>query len=107
MIDAIRELGGEVALGCALEIDTGTGGRLVHVEPGHRLDAGAAFTDPFDPNDRPLAVHIAREVAPAIVANNGATWRKGSPNSARLPSRLAFRSYRNVPREAAYCSSRR
>src|SRR5262249_2641667 len=28
LIDSIRELGGEVALACALEIDTGTGNRL-------------------------------------------------------------------------------
>jgi len=98
MIDAIRELGGEVTLGCALEIDTGTGGRLVHVEPGHRLDAGAAFTDPFDPNDRPLAVHLAREVAPAIVANKGASWLNGIDDlvdrdqaGAFVASRLAYR----------------
>src|SRR5258705_502194 len=79
-------------------LDTGPGGRLVHGEPGHRLDAGAAFTDPFDPNDRPLAVHIAREVAPAIVANNGATWLNGIDDlvdrdqaGAFVASRFAYR----------------
>ena len=37
LIECVRELGGEVALACALDIDTGTGRRLIHVEPGHRL----------------------------------------------------------------------
>ena len=63
-IDAVGALGGEVALTCVLEVDTGVGGRLVHVEPGHRLDPSAAYIDPRDPNDRPLAQHLAREIGP-------------------------------------------
>ena len=95
--EAITALGGEVALACALEIDTGTGPRLVHVEPGHRFDPGASFNDPFDPNDRPLALHLARAVTPAIAAGN-AGWLDGVDDlvdrdqaGAFVASRLAYR----------------
>jgi hypothetical protein len=79
-IDAVTSLGGEVALTCVLEVDTGVGVRLVHVEPGHRLDPSAAFADARDPNDRPLAQHLVREVGPAIASAKGSSsWLAARP----------------------------
>ena len=71
VVDAALAAGFEVALGCLLQIDTGSGVRVVRVEPGHRLDPSAAFTDPRDPNDHPLAQHLERDVLPGLAA--GAT----------------------------------
>ena len=77
-VDAITAIGGEVALACALEVDTGVGKRLVQVEPGHRLDPTAAFSDPRDANDRPLALHVARDIAPALAADAAnSAWLTG------------------------------
>ena len=77
-IDAVTALGGEVALDCVLEVDTGVGSRLVHVEPGHRLDPSAAFIDPRDPNDRPLAQHLVREIGPNLAsAADSNAWLTG------------------------------
>jgi lysylphosphatidylglycerol synthetase-like protein (DUF2156 family) len=98
-IEALAKLGGEVALDCVLEVDTGLGNRLVHVEPGHRLDPGAAFGDPRDPNDRPLAQHLVREIAPGIASAQGPSpWLEGiddlvdrSQAGAFVASRLAYR----------------
>src|SRR4051812_7813037 len=98
-LDAVAALGGEVALDCVLEVDTGTGSRLVHVEPGHRLDPAAAFNDPRDPNDRPLAQHLVREIGPGLaVAADSNKWLTGiddlvdrSQAGAFVASRLAYR----------------
>src|SRR4029077_3895397 len=77
-IDAIASLGGELALACVLEVDTGVGMRLVQVEPGHRLDPMAAFADPRDANDRPLALHVAREIGPALATDEAnRAWLAG------------------------------
>ncbi|MDQ1449059.1 MAG: hypothetical protein QOC79_2030, partial [Actinomycetota bacterium] len=98
-VDAITAIGGEVALSCALEVDTGVGKRLVQVEPGHRLDPSAAFRDPRDANDRPLALHVARDIGPALAADaaNGA-WLTGIDDltdsglaGAFVASRFAYR----------------
>src|SRR5205085_2806360 len=48
--DALQSNGWTVALACVLEIDTGSGVRVVRVEPGHQLDPAAAFNDPRDAN---------------------------------------------------------
>ncbi len=98
-VDAINAIGGEVALACALEVDTGVGTRLVQVEPGHRLDPAAAFADPRDVNDRPLALHVARDIGPMLAADeqNGA-WLAGIDDltdsglaGAFVASRFAYR----------------
>ena len=72
----------------------------MHVEPGHRLDPAAAFIDPRDPNDRPLAQHLVREIGPGFAARRGERAR-GSPGiddlvdrgqaGAFVASRLAYR----------------
>jgi len=98
-IEAVTANGGEVALACVLEVDTGVGTRLVQVEPGHRLDPAAAFADPRDANDRPLALHVARDIAPGLAADakNGA-WLDGIDDltdtglaGAFVASRFAYR----------------
>ena len=84
---------------CVLEVDTGTGSRLVHVEPGPPARSGAAFTDPRDPNDRPLAVHIVREIGAG--ARGGRRERtRGSPAS--TISSTAARRARSSRRGLAY-----
>jgi lysylphosphatidylglycerol synthetase-like protein (DUF2156 family) len=98
-IDAVTALGGEVALSCVLEVDTGVGCRLVHVEPGHRLDPSAAYADPRDPNDRPIAEHVMREIGPSIASAKGSSvWLGGIDElvdrgqaGAFVASRLAYR----------------
>lgn len=98
-IDALAAIGAEVALACVLEVDTGTGTRLVQVEPGHRLDPAAAFTDPRDANDQPLALHVVREIGPGLAADeaNG-PWLSGIDDlmdsgqaGAFVASRFAYR----------------
>ena len=82
-----------------LEVDTGVGCRLVHVEPGHRLDPSAAYADPRDPNDRPLAQHLMREIGPSIASAKGSSvWLGGIDElvdrgqaGAFVASRLAYR----------------
>ena len=98
-IDAVGAIGGEVALTAVLEVDTGAGSRLVHVEPGHRLDPSAAFMDQRDPNDRPFAQHLVREIGPNLVnAKGSSTWLAGIDDlvdrgdaGAFVASRLAYR----------------
>ena len=71
----------------------------MHVEPGHRLDPSAAFADPRDPNDRPLAQHLVREVGPALASAQGSSaWLVGIDDlvdrgqaGAFVASRLAYR----------------
>ena len=71
----------------------------MHVEPGHRLDPSAAFIDPRDPNDRPLAQHLVREIGPSLASAQGSsTWLAGiddlvdrSQAGAFVASRLAYR----------------
>ena len=56
----------ELALALELKIDTGRGVRRVQVEHGHRLDPANAYTDPRDPLDVPLGIHVARDLTPAM-----------------------------------------
>ena len=98
-IDAVRSMGGELALACALEVDTGVGTRLVQVEAGHRLDPAASFGDPRDANDRPLALHVAREIGPGLAGDeSGGAWLAGIDDlmdsgqaGAFVASRFAYR----------------
>src|SRR5207302_2688310 len=99
----------ETALSCVLEIDTGEGVRLVRVEPGHRLDPSAAFTDPRDPHDHPLAQHLERDVLPMLATSgepsHAATWLQGIEDAdpADMGSLVASRfAYRRLFRRAAW-----
>ena len=82
-----------------LEVDTGVGCRLVHVESGHRLDPSAAYNDPRDANDRPLAQHLIREIGPGIAGAKGSgAWLGGMDElvdrgdaGAFVASRMAYR----------------
>jgi lysylphosphatidylglycerol synthetase-like protein (DUF2156 family) len=99
LINTVQELGWEIALGCLLEVATGCGVRLVRVEPGHRLDPSTRYTDPRDPNDHPLSVHLEREVMPGLAANadGNASWLRGVEDAdpadmgALVASRFAYR----------------
>ena len=105
-IDAITTIGGEVALACALEVDTGVGTRLVQVEPGHRLDPTAAFADPRDPNDRPLALHVARDIGPGSRPTRRTA--RGWPGSTISPTAASpARSSHRGSRTAGCCAGRR
>ncbi len=105
----LRAHGWEVALSCVLEIDTGSGVRVVRVEPGHRLDPAARFSDPRDPNDHPLAQHLEREVLP-VLASSATNSRRGSwlqgvedADPAEMGSLVASRfAYRRLFRRAAW-----
>ncbi len=81
LLEVVRANGWETALSCVLQIDTGAGERVVRVEPGHGLDPAAAFTDPRDPHDHPLAQHLEREVLPMLATSgdpsHAATWLQG------------------------------
>ncbi len=102
LADALEAMGFNVGFVCALQIDTGCGVRLVRIEPGHRFDRAAAFSDPRDPLDSPLAQHLEREVLPAIAAATArderrAGWLDGvddvAPDEmgAFVASRFAYR----------------
>src|SRR5262245_38055895 len=106
-IDAVRALGWTIALACLLEIQTGSGVRVVRVEPGHQLVSESRFRDPRDPNDHPLEVHLEREVLPGIVGAGGASqkWLEGIDDAdpAELGSLVASRfTYRRLFRRAAW-----
>ncbi len=101
--------GWETALTCVLEIDTGEGVRVVRVEPGHGLDPSAAFTDPRDPHDHPLAQHLEREVLPMLATSgdpsHAATWLQGMEDAdpADMGSLVASRfAYRRLFRRAVW-----
>ena len=108
LVDSIEANGWELALACLLEIDTGCGPSVVRVEPGHRLDPGAAFANPRDPNDHPLAQHLEREVLPKIGAAGRAgtsSWLAGVEDAepAEMGSLVASRFvYRRLFRRAAW-----
>ena len=101
--------GWETALSYVLEIDTGEGVRVVRVEPGHGLDPSAAFTDPRDPHDHPLAQHLEREVLPMLAtscdSSHAATWLQGIEDAdpADMGSLVASRfAYRRLFRRAVW-----
>ena len=104
----LRDAGFEVALSCLLEVDTGHGVSIVRVEPGHRLDPSAAFEDPRDPHNHPLAQQLERDVLPALAARDGdgrATWLQGVEDAdpAAMGALVASRfTYRRLLRRAAW-----
>ncbi len=105
--DALGAIGWTVALACVLEIDTGSGVRVVRVESGHQLDPAAAFADPRDPNDHPLAVHLERDVLPgfANVGDSSHKWLEGIEDAdpADMGALVASRfTYRRLFRRAAW-----
>ena len=105
VIDGAVANGWEIALACVLEIDTGGGVRVVRVEPGHRLDPTAAFADPRDPHDHPLAQHLEGEVLPVLAASGDASWLQGVEDAdpAEMGSLVASRfAYRRLFRRAAW-----
>src|SRR5207237_1392619 len=90
-----------------LEIDPGSGVRVVRVEPGHQLDPAAAFNDPRDANDHPLAVHLERDVLPgfANVGDASHKWLQGIEDAdpADMGALVASRfTYRRLFRRAAW-----
>lgn len=109
LAEGMQANGWETALVCMLEIDTGEGVRLVRVEPGHRLDPSAAFTNPRDPHDHPLAQHLEREVLPMLATSGdpsrGASWLQGIEDAdpADMGSLVASRfAYRRLFRRAVW-----
>jgi lysylphosphatidylglycerol synthetase-like protein (DUF2156 family) len=109
VIDAITANGWDVALSCLLQVDTGSGPRLVRIEPGHRLDPTAAFDDPRDRNDHPLAQHLEREVLPVLATSGDgsqhASWLQGVEDAdpADMGSLVASRfAYRRLFRRATW-----
>lgn len=105
--EALHANGWTVALACVLEIDTGSGVRVVRVEPGHQLDPAAAFADPRDRNDHPLAVHLERDVLPgfANVGDASHKWLEGIEDAdpADMGALVASRfTYRRLFRRAAW-----
>jgi lysylphosphatidylglycerol synthetase-like protein (DUF2156 family) len=107
----LREaFGAEVALAADLRIETGTGSRMVRVEPGQRFDPLSAPTDPRNPADSPFGQHIVCEVLPAL-SGAGSTggpadkgWLAGVESlddPAAFPRFLASRlAYRGLARRA-------
>jgi lysylphosphatidylglycerol synthetase-like protein (DUF2156 family) len=107
---ACGTLAAEVALGLELLVRTGAGARLVRVEPGHRLDPLAAFSDPRNPGESPLAQHFREQLIPSVLARGagdptGATgWLAGMDrldDPATFPRFVASRlAYRRLARRA-------
>jgi lysylphosphatidylglycerol synthetase-like protein (DUF2156 family) len=108
LAESIEANGWELALACLLEIDTGCGPSIVRVEPGHRLDPGAAFVNPRDPNDHPLAQHLERDVLPKMAGTGRAgtsSWLSGVEDAepAEMGTLVASRFvYRRLFRRAAW-----
>jgi lysylphosphatidylglycerol synthetase-like protein (DUF2156 family) len=109
LADTMHANGWEIALSCVLEIDTGEGVHVVRVEPGHGLDPSAAFADPRDPHDHPLAQHLEREVLPMLATSRDpshtATWLQGIEDAdpADMGSLVASRfAYRRLFRRAVW-----
>ncbi|MDQ2724442.1 MAG: phosphatidylglycerol lysyltransferase domain-containing protein, partial [Actinomycetota bacterium] len=106
--EVARQLGAEVAVSATLRIETGSGTRVVQVEPGHRLDPLAAFGDPRNPGESPLAQHLREDVLPAAAASQGtrrrAAWLAGAEqldDPAAFPRFVASRlTYRRLARAA-------
>jgi lysylphosphatidylglycerol synthetase-like protein (DUF2156 family) len=75
---AIRDgMASDIALSVDLVMATGSGTRRVHVEPGHRLDPLAAFTDPRNPGESPIAQHFREQLVPSVLARGGGDGRRG------------------------------
>ncbi len=72
--DGAGGVGAEVAAALDLDIATGQGVARIRVEHGHQLDRFNADTDPTRPGDRPLGLHVARGVVPALVASGDDGW---------------------------------
>ncbi|MCU1467792.1 MAG: hypothetical protein JWM72_3720 [Actinomycetia bacterium] len=107
VVDALQSAGWTIALACLLEIDTGSGVRVVRVEPGHQLDPASAFVDPRDPNDHPLVVHLERDVLPgfATVGDGSQKWLAGIEDAdpADMGALVASRfTYRRLFRRASW-----
>ncbi|HEV7527110.1 MAG TPA: hypothetical protein VGP92_19290, partial [Acidimicrobiia bacterium] len=105
--EALQSNGWAVALACVLEIDTGSGVRVIRVEPGHQLDPAAAFADPRDPNDHSLIMHLEREVLPgfANVGDASHKWLEGIEDAdpADMGALVASRfTYRRLFRRAVW-----
>ncbi len=98
-----QAMGAEVVLAVELRISTGAGARLVRVEPGHRVDPLAAFSDPCNSGETPLAQHLRADILPSILDRDGSRsegprWLAGIDrldDPAAFPrfvaSRLAYR----------------
>lgn len=101
-------LGATVALAAELRIETGAGLRVVRVEPGHRLDPLAAFADPRNAGESPLAQHLRSDVLPAAASSQGSarrpSWLAGAArldDPAAFPRFVASRlTYRKLARRA-------
>ena len=81
--EVARQLGAEVALSATLRIETGSGTQVVQVEPGHRLDPLAAFGDPRNPGESPLAQHLRNDVLPAAAHRPDSRWPDSKWRSSR------------------------
>ena len=105
--EVLQSKGWCLALACVLEIETGAGVRVVRVEPGHQFDPAAAFVDPRDSNDHPLAVHLEREALPGLAhpGDTPQTWLEGVEDAdpAELGALVASRfTYRRLFRRAVW-----
>ena len=100
---SLESLGIEVALAVDLAVQTGSGTKLVRVEPGWRYDSRNAFSDPTDPRDTPLGHHVVTELFPALSATKSG-WLDGADrlqDPAGLPRFIASRlTYRRLGRLA-------
>lgn len=87
----------ELALSLELQLETGQGMRRVQVEHGHRLDDANAYTDPRDPLDVPLGLHVTRQLTPAIQRYHYFSDVEGLADPLSFPrfvaSRLAYRRF--------------
>jgi lysylphosphatidylglycerol synthetase-like protein (DUF2156 family) len=103
-------IGAEIALAAELRIETGTGPRVVRVDPGQRFDPLSAPADPRSPAESPFGQHIVCEVLPAL-SGGGATggpadkgWLAGVEfldDPGAFPRFLASRlAYRGLARRA-------
>ena len=103
-------IGGEVGLAAELHVETGTGSRMVRVEPGQRFDPLSAPADPRNPADSPFGQHIVCEVLPALSGGGSSGgpadsgWLAGVESlddPASFPRFLASRlAYRGLARRA-------
>ncbi|MGH9305857.1 MAG: bifunctional lysylphosphatidylglycerol flippase/synthetase MprF [Acidimicrobiales bacterium] len=92
-----RIAGVEFALAADLHLAQAGETKVVHVEPGHGLDASSAFVDPRNPLDTPLGYHLVAEVLPGLGRTKG-NWLSGmdrlvdrSAMARFVASRLTYR----------------
>jgi lysylphosphatidylglycerol synthetase-like protein (DUF2156 family) len=69
-------LGAELALAAALRIHTGSGDRLVRVDPGQRFDPLCHFADPRNPLESPYGTHLREEILPGIRRRSSTAGRR-------------------------------